>query len=50
MFSRSRRYPARWAIRSKAARGNTRIGLEGSLVVNRKDWGINFNAVLEAGE
>lgn len=29
--------------------GNQRIGLEGSTVVNRKDWGINFNATLEAG-
>ncbi len=29
--------------------GNTRVGFEGSVVVNRKDWGINFNAPLEAG-
>jgi polyisoprenoid-binding protein YceI len=29
--------------------GNTRLGLEGSVVVNRKDWGVNWNAVLEAG-
>jgi polyisoprenoid-binding protein YceI len=29
--------------------GNTRIGLEGSTVVNRKDWGVNWNAALEAG-
>lgn len=29
--------------------GNTRIGLEGSTVVNRKEWGINWNAALEAG-
>ena len=29
--------------------GNTRLGLEGSLVVNRKDWGVNWNAALEAG-
>lgn len=29
--------------------GNTRIGLEGSTVVNRKDWGITWNAALEAG-
>ena len=28
---------------------NTRIGLEGSTVVNRKDWGVNWNAALEAG-
>ncbi|MGH9054474.1 MAG: YceI family protein [Acidimicrobiales bacterium] len=29
--------------------GNQRIGLEGSVVVNRKDWGVNWNAPLEAG-
>ncbi|HLW45598.1 MAG TPA: YceI family protein [Acidimicrobiales bacterium] len=29
--------------------GNTRIGLEGSTTVNRKDWGVNFNVALEAG-
>lgn len=29
--------------------GNTRIGLEGSVKVNRKDWGVNWNAALEAG-
>ena len=29
--------------------GNDRIGLEGSVVVNRKDWGIAWNAPLEAG-
>lgn len=29
--------------------GNTRLGLEGSTVVNRKDWGVSWNAALEAG-
>ena len=29
--------------------GNRRIGLAGSFVVNRKDWGITWNAPLEAG-
>jgi polyisoprenoid-binding protein YceI len=29
--------------------GNTRIGLEGTTSVNRKDWGITWNAALEAG-
>src|SRR3954447_12655027 len=29
--------------------GNLRVGFEGSVVVNRKDWGINWNAGLEAG-
>ncbi len=29
--------------------GNDRIGLEGSVVVNRKDWGVNWNAALDTG-
>ncbi|MDW3221093.1 MAG: YceI family protein [Acidimicrobiales bacterium] len=29
--------------------GNTRIGLEGATKVNRKDWGLSWNAPLEAG-
>lgn len=29
--------------------GNTRIGLDGETTVNRKDWGISWNAALEAG-
>ena len=29
--------------------GNHRIGFEGSLDVNRKDWGLTWNAALEAG-
>jgi polyisoprenoid-binding protein YceI len=29
--------------------GNTRLGLEGSVVVNRKDWGLEWNAPLAAG-
>ena len=29
--------------------GNQRVGLEGSVTVNRKDWGVNWNAALEAG-
>ena len=29
--------------------GNQRIGFEGATVVNRKDWGITWNAALEAG-
>jgi polyisoprenoid-binding protein YceI len=28
---------------------NQRIGLEGKTTVNRKDWGVNWNAALEAG-
>ena len=29
--------------------GNTRVGFEGSVTVDRKDWGVNWNAALEAG-
>jgi polyisoprenoid-binding protein YceI len=29
--------------------GNERVGFEGSLVINRKDWGVNWNAALETG-
>jgi polyisoprenoid-binding protein YceI len=29
--------------------GNVRAGFEGSAVINRKDWGISWNAPLEAG-
>jgi polyisoprenoid-binding protein YceI len=29
--------------------GNHRLGLDGSVVINRKDWGVTWNAPLEAG-
>ncbi len=29
--------------------GNHRIGFEGKTTINRKDWGVNWNAALEAG-
>jgi polyisoprenoid-binding protein YceI len=29
--------------------GNLRVGFEGGVQVNRKDWGVNWNAALEAG-
>ena len=29
--------------------GNQRIGVEGTTTINRKDWGVNWNAALEAG-
>ena len=29
--------------------GNTRLGLEATAVVNRKDWGLTWNTALEAG-
>ena len=29
--------------------GNTRVGFEGNVTVNRKDWGLSWNAALETG-
>jgi polyisoprenoid-binding protein YceI len=29
--------------------GNQRVGFEGSTTINRKDWGVTWNAALEAG-
>jgi len=29
--------------------GNERVGFEGSTAINRKDYGVNFNAALESG-
>jgi polyisoprenoid-binding protein YceI len=29
--------------------GNTRVGFEGDVTVNRKDWGLSWNAALETG-
>ena len=29
--------------------GNVRAGFEGRATINRKDWGIEYNAVLETG-
>jgi polyisoprenoid-binding protein YceI len=29
--------------------GDQRIGLEGATTINRKDWGVNWNAALDAG-
>ena len=34
---------------SKDPYGNTRAGFEGKGVLNRKDWGIEYNAALETG-
>ena len=33
----------------KDPQGNTRIGLEAKATVNRKDYGMKFNAVMETG-
>jgi polyisoprenoid-binding protein YceI len=29
--------------------GNQRVGFEGTATINRKDWGVNWNAVLDGG-
>jgi len=29
--------------------GNTRLGLEGGTTLNRKDWGVSWNALMETG-
>ena len=29
--------------------GNLRAGFEGSVAINRKDWGVSWNAALEGG-
>ena len=29
--------------------GNTRLGLEGKTTINRKEWGVSWNAALDAG-
>jgi polyisoprenoid-binding protein YceI len=29
--------------------GNTRIGFEGTMTINRRDWGVEWNAALETG-
>jgi len=29
--------------------GNLRLGFDGAVTINRKDWGVNWNAALEAG-
>ena len=29
--------------------GNFRVGFEGKATINRKDWGVSWNAVVEGG-
>ena len=29
--------------------GNVRVGFEGATTINRKDWGLTWNAALETG-
>jgi polyisoprenoid-binding protein YceI len=42
-------FPLEFQGAAKDPFGNDRIGFEGSVVVNRKDWGITWNAALETG-
>ncbi len=43
------RLPVQLSGPVKDPQGNTRIGLEGRTTLNRKDYGIQFNAVMETG-
>lgn len=43
------RLPVKLSGPIKDAEGKTRVGLEGRVTLNRKDYGINFNAALESG-
>ena len=47
--TRSITLPLEFQGAAKDPFGNDRIGFEGSVVVNRKDWGITWNAALETG-
>ena len=29
--------------------GNTRVGFDGGTTINRKDWGVSWNAALDGG-
>jgi polyisoprenoid-binding protein YceI len=42
-------FPLEFQGAAKDPFGNDRIGFEGSVVINRKDWGITWNAALETG-
>jgi polyisoprenoid-binding protein YceI len=43
------RLPVKLGGPIKDQEGSTRIGLQGKLAINRKDYGIKFNAALETG-
>ncbi len=42
-------FEAEYAGQAKDAYGNLRAGLEAKTTINRKDFGLNWNAVLETG-
>jgi polyisoprenoid-binding protein YceI len=41
--------PFKYNGKVKDLLGNTRIGFEGGLTINRQDWGISYNKVLDSG-
>jgi polyisoprenoid-binding protein YceI len=47
--TRSVSIPLEFQGAAKDPFGNDRIGLEGSVTINRKDWGVSWNAALETG-
>lgn len=36
-------------VRMAQSFGNLRVGFEGTTTINRKDWGLTWNAALETG-
>jgi polyisoprenoid-binding protein YceI len=47
--TRSVTFPLEFQGAVKDPFGNDRIGFEGSVVINRKDWGVSWNVALETG-
>ena len=47
--TRSISFPLEFQGAAKDPFGSDRVGLEGSVVINRRDWGVNWNVALEAG-
>ena len=47
--TRSVTIPLEFQGSAKDPFGNDRIGFEGELVINRKDWGVTWNVALETG-
>ena len=47
--TRSVTIPLEFQGAAKDPFGNDRIGFEGELAINRKDWGVTWNVALEAG-
>jgi polyisoprenoid-binding protein YceI len=42
-------FPLEYQGSAKDPFGNNRVGFEGSVAINRSDWGVNWNAALETG-